>query len=431
MIQRCFSAYTARSSNSQEGVRPCCCAAPKTTPVGSYSTFLAHQTNHISFLEPTYSALTGTFSSALNLVWKSLPSKHPDLNHQQLCSFTFIAEKAGSPERRALYLPVLSPFMQPLLTVLYLQAPLGNDYSWQGLLNCGSMCNSHERRSFPISGWSWHPPWQAELQGLLVVTLSGWFFTVTPPLAANGQPSWPCLSHPQPQQATAPSWHPHRFLLGKVNCFPLGFPTTLCAAICSGTILLLSKLFPFSLLSYQIVTWRLNHHPLNLLCSPRQEDLVKYDFWLDSKQGLSYYPFFTGLCLCRASNETVSRSMSPQDGGMSQLHIVPPLQNPPSPVTGHPACGTGERAELCFSNTRVKSQLWGWEKASMSLLEEKEGGKRVGEGRWRVGSWDILQERGWRLPLAPPRSLPASPFSQHGHITAPGRLLLSMLSDSI
>lgn len=261
MIQRCFNAYTARRSNSQEGVCPGCCAPPKTTFVGSYGTFPAPQTHHISFLERIYLALTGTFSSALNLVWKSLPSKHPDLNHQQLCNFTFIAEKAGSPEWRALYLPVLSPFMQPLPTALYLQAPLGNDYSWQGLLNCSSVCNSHKRRSFPISGWSWQPPWQAELQGLLVVMLSGWFSTVTPPLSANGQPSWPCPSHPQPQQATAPSWHPHRFLLGKVKCFPLGFPATLCAAICLGTILPLSKLFPFSLLSCQIVTRCLNHHP--------------------------------------------------------------------------------------------------------------------------------------------------------------------------
>lgn len=86
---------------------------------------------------------------------------------------------------------------------------------------------------------------------------------------------------------------------------------TLCTVICLGAILLLSKLFPFSLLLCQIVTRCPNHPPLHLSCCPHQGARVKPDFWPASKQGLSRHHFFTGSCLCPASNETVSRSKAP------------------------------------------------------------------------------------------------------------------------
>lgn len=119
---------------------------------------------------------------------------------------------------------------------------------------------------------------------------------------------------------------------------------------------------------------------------------MKHAFWLDSKQGLSYHHFFTGSCLCPASNEIVLRSKAPREGGMSQLHYVPSSTNPPSVGNGHPAYSAGERTERCFSNVQVKSLPWGWEKTRMSLLQTGKG-RREGKGQRKntgESSWDIL-----------------------------------------
>ena len=167
MIQSWFNAYTARSNNSQEGVRPDCCAPPKTTFVRSYSTFLAPQTNCISFLAPIYLALTGTFSSDLNQVWKSTTSKHPDLHHQQLSSFTFIAEKFGRPERRALYLPVplCNLCSLPSTSRLFLVMAICDKGSWAAVALATAMKNdtfpSPDGANSPLGRqnyedfWSW------------------------------------------------------------------------------------------------------------------------------------------------------------------------------------------------------------------------------------------------------------------------------------
>lgn len=115
--------------------------------------------------------------------------KHQDLHHQHFSSFTFIAEKSGSPQWHVFHLPVLSSLMQLLLPALYLGALVGNSPLWHRLPICTSPRDSPGGRSFPISWWSCQPSWQAKLWGLLAMTLSGWFSSVIPPLTVNGWPS--------------------------------------------------------------------------------------------------------------------------------------------------------------------------------------------------------------------------------------------------